>query len=58
MLVVVDDRDFSIGVRSTQGDNGEGKNLIYSNFTIESYEFLKQLSRETDELVLEERDDD
>lgn len=28
------------------------------NFIVESYEFLKPLTKESDELVLDERDDD
>ena len=58
MLVVVEERDFSQGVRSTQGDTGEGKAFHFTAIYIESYEFLKPLSHESDELIVEERDDD
>jgi hypothetical protein len=58
MLVVVDEGDFSQDRRSTLGDTWEGNFSNYLTITIESYEFIRDFSRETDELILNERHDD
>jgi hypothetical protein len=58
MLVVVNEGDFSQEVRSTLGDTGEGNVSIYLAIIIESYEFIRNFSRETDELMANERLDD